>query len=94
MSADNKLADAERRRTAKFQEIGQLIRATLGSDVDVDSEAHNAIEQWEETAEMAVKPIEPTTPLQRLLREYHDICEEILNIYDDRNAGISKTCGP
>jgi hypothetical protein len=31
---------------------------------------------------MRPEPFEPTTPLQRLLRERHDISEMIMNIHD------------
>jgi len=72
--------DAQRRRAEKFEEIVRLLSNELGSDVDAEQEAKEAIEQWEETVEMEDAPTSPATPLQSLLREYHDICEEILDI--------------
>ncbi len=75
--------NAERRRADKFHEIMQLIASTLGPDVDAEQETNFAIEQWEETVEMEVDPPAPTNALQVLLREYHSICDEILNIEDD-----------
>ncbi|MGB6657762.1 MAG: hypothetical protein WBE90_01345 [Xanthobacteraceae bacterium] len=71
---------AEERRAKKFQEIMQSLSTALGPDVDLEKEAKDAIEQWEEAAEMKMPPTEPSTPLKQLLREYHDICEEILDI--------------
>jgi hypothetical protein len=40
------------------------------------------IDRWEEDAEIAADPIEPTNALQGLLRQHHDIAEEILGIRD------------
>ena len=38
------------------------------------------MEQWEETVEMTTSPtIRLMTPLRRLLAEYHDTCEKILD---------------
>ncbi len=73
---------AEERRAKKFGEIMRLLAQTLGDDAKLEQETKDAIEQWEETVEMEVIPPDPKTPLQCLLRDYHDICEEILDIQD------------
>jgi hypothetical protein len=49
----------------------------------VEEEAEYAIDEWEETVEIEVAPNEPRSPLQALLREHHDLCEQILDIEDD-----------
>jgi hypothetical protein len=71
---------AEERRVRKLQQIKQLLSIVLGPDVDLNQEAEDVIKQWEETVEMEVRPSGPKTPLQCLLREYHDICEDIHDI--------------
>jgi hypothetical protein len=38
----------------------------------VNEEVDEAIEQWEDTVEMEVRPAEPKGRLQSLLREYHE----------------------
>ena len=43
---------AEERRLRKLQQIRQLLSIALGPDVDLDQEAKNVIEQWEENVEM------------------------------------------
>jgi hypothetical protein len=49
----------------------------------VEDEAEQYIEQWEETVEMRTSPtIRPMTPLRRLLSQYHDICERILDEHE------------
>lgn len=49
----------------------------------VEDEAQQYIEQWEETVEMRTSPtIRPMTPLRRLLSQYHDICERILDEHE------------
>ena len=48
--------------------------------IRVEDEAKQYVEQWEETVEMKTSfAIRPITPLRRLLAEYHDICERILD---------------
>ena len=86
---DAELARLEALRVAKFHEINVMIAASLGlgdfdtlSDMQkqhVVQEFTKAIEQWE--AEMEPRPV--TTPLQRLLREYHFISEQIEHFDDD-----------
>ena len=73
---------AEERRIRKLQQIKQLLSLVLGPDVDL-----NHIKQWEETVEMEVRPPGPKTPLQSLLREYHDICEDIHDIEGEGRPG-------
>ena len=75
---------AEGRRARKMQEIEQLLSAVLGANVDLNQEAKNIIDQWEETVEMEDRPRQLRTPLQRLLREYHEIREGILDIEDEK----------
>ena len=49
----------------------------------VEDEAEQYVEQWEETVEMRTSPtIRPMTPLRRLLSQYHDICERILDEHE------------
>ena len=49
----------------------------------VEDEAEQYIEQWEETVEMKTNfTIRPITPLRRLLAEYHDICERLLDEHE------------
>ena len=78
---------------AKYGEIFDLIASQLGySDrsklsaserTKLKEETDQAIEQWEETAEMELIPPEPTVPLQHLLRQHHNIAVEILDIKDE-----------
>lgn len=71
---------------AKFDEIASFLVKELGYG-KVDSrcreEASEAIERWEEDAEMADNPVKPTEPVQLLLSEHHSIAEEIMDIRDD-----------
>jgi hypothetical protein len=78
---------AEERRVRKLQQIKQLLSIVLGPDVDLNQEAEDVIKQWEETVEMEVRPPGPKTPLQSLLREYHDICEDIHDIEGEGRPG-------
>jgi hypothetical protein len=77
-------------KTKKFDEICALVARELGygelsslSDEDrnqVEDEARQYVEQWEETVEMRISPtLRPMTPLRRLLGQYHVICERILD---------------
>ena len=59
---------AEERRVRKLQQIKQLLSIALGPDVDLDQEAKNLIDQWEETAAMEIRPHNARAPLQCLLR--------------------------
>ena len=75
---------AEERRVRKLQQIKQLLSIALGPDVDLDQEAKNLIDQWEETAAMEIRPPNARAPLQCLLREYREIREGILDIEDKK----------
>jgi hypothetical protein len=69
----------------KFDEIASLLAEQLGysaTDPRCYEEAEKVIDRWEEDAEIAADPIEPTNALQGLLRQHHDIAEEILGIRD------------
>ena len=49
----------------------------------VEDEAKQYVEQWEETVEMRTSlTIRPITPLRRLLAEYHEIGERILDEHE------------
>jgi hypothetical protein len=75
--------ELEARQAEKFDEIMQTIREALGLDADnIEREAEEAIEEWEEGPELRGSPLKPKTPLQRLLHEYHEICEELIDIHD------------
>ena len=74
---------AEERRVRKLQQIKQLLSIALGPDIDLNQEAKRLIDQWEETPAVEIRPPKPSGPLQRLLREYHEIRESILEIEDE-----------
>ena len=64
------------------RELGYGVLSTLSVEerIRVEDEAKQYVEQWEETVEMKTNfAIRPITPLRRLLAEYHDICERILD---------------
>ena len=67
------------------RELGYSELSTLRVEdrIRVEDEAKQYVEQWEETVEMRTSPtIRPITPLRRLLAEYHDLCERILDEHD------------
>ena len=77
-------------RAEKFAALCALVARDLGygelshlSEEDrnhIKGEAKHFVELWEETVEMKTGPtIRPITPLRRLLAEYHDTCERILD---------------
>jgi hypothetical protein len=79
---------AEKRREEKFQEIRRSLAAILGTDVDVEQEAIDAVEMWEETVgteEDASADLK--SPFELLLSDYHQICEEMLRIQDELCRG-------
>jgi hypothetical protein len=89
-NADEKLEALHAQKAGKFAVICALVARELGfgelsamSDevrTQVEDEAKQYVEQWAETVEMKTNPsIRPMTPLRRLLNEYHDICERILD---------------
>jgi hypothetical protein len=62
---------------------GELSTLRVEDRIRVEDEAKQYVEQWEETVEMRTSPtIRPITPLRRLLAEYHDLCERILDEHD------------
>jgi len=86
-------------RNASFREITDIVAADLGinfewtantvptgNEARAEQRAQLIIDQWEETVEMQPKPREPATPLEKLLRERHEICELILDIREGRLA--------
>ena len=77
-------------KSAKFAQVcalaarelgyGELSTLSVEKRIRVEDEAKQYVEQWEETVEMKTSfAIRPITPLRRLLAEYHDICERILD---------------
>jgi len=67
------------------RELGYGELSTLSTEdrIRVEDEATQYVEQWEETVEMKTNfTIRPITPLRRLLAEYHDICERILDEHE------------
>ena len=79
--------ELEGRRIAKFDEIAEVIARDLGlrplSELSwvegrrIAEDANHAIEEWE-MIEMDLAQSGPT--LQMLLRQYHEICEQILEL--------------
>jgi hypothetical protein len=65
----------------KFNEIASFLAKQLGL-ANADDEAEEAIERWEEDAEMREVTPTPAGTLQRLLSEHHSISEEIMDIRD------------
>lgn len=85
-------------KSKKFDQVCALVARGLGygelpilRDEErsrVEDEAQQYVEQWEETVGMRTTPtIRPITPLRRLLAEYHDICERILD-EEEMDAGL------
>jgi hypothetical protein len=69
----------------KFNEIVELLARELShakNDPRVHDEAESAIQRWAEDAQMAEHPIETKGELQRLLKEHHQIAEEIMDVRD------------
>ena len=69
----------------KFNEIVELLARELNhakNDPRVHDEAESAIQRWAEDAQMAENPIESKGELQRLLKEHHQIAEEIMDVRD------------
>ena len=77
-------------RAEKFAALCALVARDLGygelqhlSEKDrnhIEGEAEHFVELWGETLEMKTSPtIRLMTPLRRLLAEYHDTCEKILD---------------
>jgi hypothetical protein len=69
----------------KFKVIVELLARELGhakNDPRVHDEAESAIQRWAEDAQRAEHPIETKGELQRLLKEHHQIAEEIIDVRD------------
>lgn len=76
----------------KLNEIAELIARDLGfgplSTLDattrdeIHAEAVNAVEEWSEAEVESVAPLKAQTDLQRLLVQYRDIEEAILDARD------------
>jgi hypothetical protein len=67
------------------RELGYGELSTLSTEdrIRVEDEATQYVEQWEEAVEMKTNfTTRPITPLRRLLAEYHDICERILDEHE------------
>jgi len=63
--------------------LGDLAALSVQDRIRVDDQVEQYVEQWEETVEMRTGfTIRPVTPLRRLLAEYQDICERILDEHD------------
>lgn len=85
-----KLEVLSAQKAEKFTAICALVARELGygelstisqeNRNQVEDDAKQYVELWGETVEMQTSPtIRPITPLRRLLGEYHDICERILD---------------
>ena len=83
-------------RAEKFTALCALVAHDLGygelpdlSEADrnhIEGEAKHYVELWGETIEMKTNlAIRPMTPFRRLLAEYHDTCERIL---DEQEIGV------
>jgi hypothetical protein len=89
----NDLKVLQLRRDEKFQDIILVIAGGLSfgefealadeQKTRFANEAEDAIDEWEEMIQLHVPPPEPTTPLQTLLRDYHEICGWIMDIHDE-----------
>jgi hypothetical protein len=67
-------------RELGYSELGTMSAAMRGY---VEREAEYHVKQWEETVEMRTPAyMRPITPLTRLLNQYNDICERILDEHD------------
>ena len=80
-------------KSKKFDQVCAVIAHELGyggpstlsveERIRVEDEARQCVDLWEETVEMRTSPaIRPITPLRRLLAQYHDICERILDEHE------------
>jgi hypothetical protein len=55
----------------------------LGDLTKAEQRAELIIDQWHEAYVMEEEPRQPTTRLEILLQEYHEISEKILDLRDD-----------
>jgi hypothetical protein len=68
---------------ARELDFGELSTLSAEDRMRVDDQVEQYVEQWEETVEMrAGFTIRPITPLRRLLAEYQNICERILDEHE------------
>jgi predicted SpoU family rRNA methylase len=85
-----KLDVLKAQRAEQFTAICTLVARDLGygefprlSEEDqnhIESEVKHCVEMWEKTVEIKTNPnVRPMTPFRRLLAEYHDTCERILD---------------
>jgi len=87
------LEQLEELRVAKFKQVSDLIATTMLGFHNLDAlsddqrsalkeRVDDAIEEWEETVKME-PPRVSKTPLERLLRDYHEICEQMLGAREE-----------
>jgi hypothetical protein len=69
---------------------GDVARLTPEQRDAVESEAEDAEERWSRDAEIADPAIEPRTPLQRLLKRYHDFGQALF----DLSEAVARRRGP
>jgi hypothetical protein len=80
-------------RADKFAALCALVARNLGygelpdlseeDRIHIEDETKHYVELWKETVEMKTSlTIRPMTPLRRLLAEYHETCERILDEQD------------
>jgi hypothetical protein len=88
-------------KSKKFAEICALVACELGYGElatiksedrhHVEREAEQQIAEWEETSELRTRSdIRPITPSRRLLSEYQNICERILDEHEIE-VGLGRT---
>jgi hypothetical protein len=80
-----KLQELHAQLDNKFNENVELLARELRhakNDHRVHDKAESAIQRWAEDAEMADHPIETKSELQQLLKEHHQIAEEIMDVRD------------
>jgi hypothetical protein len=93
-------ADLHKQRNQAMDQVIAVIARDLGyGDVAsltpdqrdaVEGEAEDAEERWSRDAEIADPVIEPRTPLQRLLKQYHDFGQAIF----DLSEAVARRRGP
>jgi hypothetical protein len=88
-----KLDQLNLEKSKKFAEICELVACELGyrglaainpeGRRHIEREAEQQVTEWEETTELRTRSnIRPITPLRRLLSEYQNICERILDEHE------------
>ncbi|MGH6824757.1 hypothetical protein [Methyloceanibacter sp.] len=79
----SKKFDQLRAVAARELGFGELSALSVEDRLRVDDQVEQYVEQWEETVEMRTSlNLRPITPLRRLLAEYQDICERILDEHE------------